>query len=83
MLWLLVGWFVCVFAGMYVATQKNRPTFEGCMFGLFLGPFGVVVESMLPVIIEEYIYESPKPEDHVDPDIWDVSCDPMMPEVHV
>jgi hypothetical protein len=35
-------------AGAYVATQKRRPAAEGFLFGLILGPVGVLVVACLP-----------------------------------
>jgi hypothetical protein len=35
--------------GCYVARAKNRPTEEGFLFGLLLGPAGVIAEACLPV----------------------------------
>ena len=39
---------ICGFAGGYVATQKRREVIEGILFGLFLGPFGVIAAACLP-----------------------------------
>ena len=36
------------FAGEYVAKQKGRPPFEGLVFGLLFGPFGPIIEGVLP-----------------------------------
>ncbi|MDR3582532.1 MAG: hypothetical protein P4L67_04635 [Candidatus Pacebacteria bacterium] len=36
--------------GAYVAKQKGRSTTEGAVFGFLLGPFGVLIELMLPTI---------------------------------
>lgn len=41
---------VCSGAGLYVATQKNRPPAEGALLGGLLGPFGVIVAALLPDI---------------------------------
>lgn len=34
--------------GVYVADQKNRPRLEGALFGLFMGPLGLIVVACLP-----------------------------------
>lgn len=39
--------------GAYVATQKGRPTSEGAILGLILGPFGVLIELLLPTLVEK------------------------------
>jgi hypothetical protein len=39
---------ICGGAGGYVAIQKRRDMLEGMLFGLLLGPFGVVTEACLP-----------------------------------
>ena len=40
---------LCVCCGIYVATQKGRSETEGFIFGLLLGPVGVLVVACLPV----------------------------------
>ena len=39
---------ICGYAGGYVATQKRREVIEGILFGLFLGPFGVIAAACMP-----------------------------------
>jgi hypothetical protein len=49
--WLiLIGISAAVFSGLggWVATQKRRDTGEGMVLGLLFGPFGVLVEALLP-----------------------------------
>ena|GEM_PF-4345900 len=46
-LFLFLVWFVWVPVGAYVASQKRRSVVEGTLLG-FLGPFGVIVEALLP-----------------------------------
>jgi len=41
---------ICPIAGGYCARQKNRSSIEGLLFGLFLGPFGVIAVACLPTI---------------------------------
>jgi hypothetical protein len=40
---------LCACCGIYVATQKGRSETEGFIFGLLLGPVGVLVIACLPV----------------------------------
>jgi hypothetical protein len=52
--WLLLGALVLglVFAylGAWVAGQKHRNATEGAVLGLVFGPFGVIVEGLLPTL---------------------------------
>lgn len=41
---------LCAGLGAYVAEAKNRPAWEGLLFGLALGPFGVIVVGLLPTL---------------------------------
>jgi len=36
------------FLGWYAARQKNRSHLEGFLLGFWLGPFGVLIEWLLP-----------------------------------
>ena len=50
-LWLIVvGIFalICGGIGCYVSQQKHRDPTEGFMFGLLLGPLGLVIAACLP-----------------------------------
>lgn len=45
----IVGvWLACGGMGGYVAHAKDRAPAEGAVFGLLLGPLGVLVEALLP-----------------------------------
>ena len=51
--WILVGAIglaVCGGAGAYVAAQKKREQGEGLVFGLILGPIGVLIVACLPSV---------------------------------
>ncbi len=39
---------ICGSLGVYIATQKGRNEWEGLLFGFLLGPFGVIIEALLP-----------------------------------
>jgi hypothetical protein len=41
-------WIVMSFLGGFVAVQKHRAIAEGFVMGLLFGPFGVLVEALLP-----------------------------------
>lgn len=46
-----VGFMVGMsYLGAWVAKQKGRPRYEGFILGGLMGPFGVIVEGLLPVI---------------------------------
>lgn len=36
--------------GIHVAHEKGRPATEGFMFGVLLGPLGVIVVALLPTL---------------------------------
>lgn len=55
-LWMAVGSvmaLICGVLGRFVATQKGRPSTEGFMLGLLFGPFGVLIEGLLPTLVRE------------------------------
>ncbi len=41
-------WFLCACFGAWVACQKNRSGHEGFFLGVLFGPFGVLIEALLP-----------------------------------
>lgn len=43
-----VGWLLMGVFGGWVASQKNRSGGEGFALGLLFGPFGVLIEALLP-----------------------------------
>jgi hypothetical protein len=45
---LAVVWFVCGCLGAWVARQKGRGGDEGFYLGFLFGPFGVLIEALLP-----------------------------------
>ncbi len=45
---LLLILFLFALLGVYVASEKNRAAVEGFALGCLLGPFGVIVEALLP-----------------------------------
>lgn len=50
-LWLIgaaVALTVCGALGAYVAAQKGREPVEGLVFGVLLGPLGVIVAGLMP-----------------------------------
>ncbi len=40
----LIVWAACIFAAAMIAKNKGRPIWEGILWGLFLGIFGVIIE---------------------------------------
>src|SRR5688572_3265146 len=46
----VVGWLAMGAVGSYVARQKGRASGEGFLFGVLLGPLGVIVEGVLPTV---------------------------------
>jgi hypothetical protein len=42
------GWLCFVGLGSWVAMQKNRSEGEGALLALIFGPFGVLIEALLP-----------------------------------
>jgi hypothetical protein len=44
----IVACAVSGFLGAYVAHQKGRPLFEGIVFGVLLGPIGLLIAACLP-----------------------------------
>jgi hypothetical protein len=45
---ILVCSMVCGLMGSYVASQRLRGPLEGFMFGLLLGPLGILIEVLMP-----------------------------------
>jgi hypothetical protein len=45
---LLLGLACCAGLGAYVSSVRGRSPAEGAIFGLLLGPFGVIVAALLP-----------------------------------
>lgn len=43
-------WLIFAMLGGYVAKEKNRDPAEGACLGLLFGPFGVLVEGLLPTL---------------------------------
>ncbi len=39
---------LCSFLGVYIAGQKGRSPIEGFLFGLLLGPIGLIIVACLP-----------------------------------
>ena len=52
LLWLAVA-SVMGFFGAWVADQKGRGPGEGATLGFLFGPFGVLVEALLPDLEDE------------------------------
>lgn len=52
MLWLAAAAYlgICSFAGRKVAVTRNRGAAEGFLLGFWLGPFGVLIEALLPAL---------------------------------
>jgi hypothetical protein len=51
MTWLVtIGFFALIFGGlgMWIASVKRRSEAEGCALGCLLGPFGALIEALLP-----------------------------------
>jgi len=46
----LVSACVFGFAGAYISRQKNREPIEGILFGVLLGPLGLVIAAVMPSI---------------------------------
>lgn len=46
----LVGWIVFAGFGAWIAAQKNREQGEGMALGCLFGPFGVLIEALLPTL---------------------------------
>jgi hypothetical protein len=46
----LLGWIVIALFGGWVASQKGRAGGEGFLLALLFGPFGVLIEALLPTI---------------------------------
>lgn len=46
----IVAAYLAVFGwlGQWVATQCGRGAIEGLLLGMLLGPFGVLIEALLP-----------------------------------
>ena len=44
----LVGWLAFAGLGAWVATQKGRGPAEGLILGLLFGPYGTLIEALLP-----------------------------------
>lgn len=48
-----IGVFLLACIGGYVAIQKGRNRGEGFLLALLLGPFGILIEALLPSAIRE------------------------------
>jgi hypothetical protein len=62
MVYFFVAAVVCGLLGLYVSGQKNRSVAEGLGLGCLLGPFGVIIEALLPTV------DRPRPAPRVDDD---------------
>lgn len=49
--------------GSYIADQKGRSTVEGTLFGVFLGPIGLLIVAALPAQAVERQRQPPAAED--------------------
>ena len=67
-LYLVLGWFI-VFGGfgLYVAIEKGRSELEGMVFGILLGPIGLLIVACLPVDRRSSSFALPKPAKLPDP----------------
>ena len=45
---LAIAWVAMVGLGAFIATVKRRPLPEGFILGLIFGPFGCLIEALLP-----------------------------------
>lgn len=48
LLFLLALWLIFGFLGAYIAEQKKRSGTEGFLLGFLFGPFGCLIEALLP-----------------------------------
>jgi hypothetical protein len=49
--WVILGcgyWVACALVAANVSWAKGRPSIEGGLYGLVLGPMGVVVAALMP-----------------------------------
>lgn len=46
----VLAWFVFGFLGVFIAGQKNRDPGEGFLLALLFGPFGCLIEALLPTL---------------------------------
>jgi len=53
----VVAWIAMPFLGLFVAIQKHRSGGEGLLLGLFFGPFGVLIEALLPSATPQQVAE--------------------------
>jgi hypothetical protein len=66
MIWLIaVGLTVCGALGAYVAAQKGREPVEGLVFGVLLGPLGVLVAGLMPTRDAQSPPHAPQPDEEV------------------
>jgi hypothetical protein len=54
----LAIWMASGALGVYIAKAKNRPTNEGWLFGLLLGPLGWLILCLLPTLDHDRSVES-------------------------
>lgn len=47
----LAAWVGSAVLGAWVAAQKSRATSEGFALGCLFGPFGVLIEALLPAAV--------------------------------
>jgi hypothetical protein len=80
--------------GRYIAAEKGRPSTEGLLFGLLLGPFGVLIEALLPTVaapttkkralrLNRSGWQPPKEDDPVESEVYDFLTErrPPTPKV--
>ena len=41
---------ICAGLGVWIASAKRRSEAEGCLLGCLLGPFGVLLEALMPTV---------------------------------
>lgn len=71
--------------GAYVAAQKRRSPVEGFLFGVLLGPFGVLAAVLMPEGSRAGRVRSAEPEepDRIDATAWDTRQAAGVPRVRI
>lgn len=67
--WFALTWLACLILGMYVASEKGRGLGEGFFLALLFGPFGVVVEGLLPNFPERRPLPALRDSTEVEPEL--------------
>lgn len=80
-----LGCIACSLIGTYVAVEKHRSPGEGLIFGLVLGPIGVLLEAMMPTGVQRATTAEGEPgeKELIDPRMWNEHVNSRAPKIRL